>query len=50
LPVVSILDFIEKPDLAVSVIAAWLVKLSGDIFVTPLLESVIAGLSHFIDQ
>ena len=50
MPVSSITDFIENPDLVVSVMVEWLVKLSADIFVTPLPENVPVGFLHCIDQ
>lgn len=44
------MDFIEKPDLVVSLVVAWLLKLSADIFVKPLAEKVMDGFSHCIYQ
>jgi hypothetical protein len=50
LPVSSITDFIEKPDLVVSLVVTWLLKLAADIFVKPLAEKVIDGFLHCICQ
>ena len=44
------MDFIETPDLVVSLAVEWLVKLSPDIFVKPLAENVMDGFSHRMDQ